>query len=549
MRTMRSILRASLVSAALFGAMATSVFAAANRVYHERTGNVTGGSCGVFASPLSPTSAQAYALKFRIEFQGFTDQARVYYTTDGSTPSGLRGVASGSSQVLTASYSCTYPDLSQGNQVVDVVSATIPAQAGGKTIKYIVEAWLASGGPDIFANSGTCAACTACVTASCADLFQYTVPADITPTPTKTFTPTVTPTFTAVPATPTPTATFTLTPTLTFTNSPTPSRTFTPAGPTVTATPTRTKTSIATATFTPTPPPTLTPTPPPTSTSTPTPTATLNPTPTGTPTLLVSSIAPTSGTSLGGTPVAITGSGFISGATVDIGGRPAAGVSVTSATRIDAFAPALPAGTLDTVVVTNPGVSFGALANGWFADFLDVPGGTTFHPFVEKLIRDSITAGCGAGNYCPGSSVTRAQMAVFLLRASSGPTYTPPACTTPVFGDVPCSSSFAPWIDELALRSVTVGCGGGNYCPNDAVTRGQMAVFLLRTKEGPTYTPPACTTATFTDVPCSSSLAPWIDELALRGITSGCGGGNYCPGSAVTRGQMAVFLVTTFSLP
>jgi hypothetical protein len=52
----------------------------------------------------------------------------------------------------------------------------------------------------------------------------------------------------------------------------------------------------------------------------------------------------------------------------------------------------------------------------------------------------------------------------------------------------------------------------------------------------------------FSDVPCSSGFARWIEELVLRGITVGCGGGNYCPASPVTRGQMAVFLVATFSL-
>jgi hypothetical protein len=53
----------------------------------------------------------------------------------------------------------------------------------------------------------------------------------------------------------------------------------------------------------------------------------------------------------------------------------------------------------------------------------------------------------------------------------------------------------------------------------------------------------------FNDVPCASNFAAWINELALRGITSGCGGGNYCPADPVTRGQMAVFLSATFSLP
>jgi hypothetical protein len=113
---------------------------------------------------------------------------------------------------------------------------------------------------------------------------------------------------------------------------------------------------------------------------------------------------------------------------------------------------------------------------------------------------------------------------------------------------VPCSSAYAAWIEELVDRGITAGCGGGNYCPAQAVTREQMAVFLLRTLEGSGYTPPSCTSPSFSDVPCSSPFARWIEELVLRGITAGCGGGNFCPANSVTRGEMAVFLVATFDI-
>jgi hypothetical protein len=52
---------------------------------------------------------------------------------------------------------------------------------------------------------------------------------------------------------------------------------------------------------------------------------------------------------------------------------------------------------------------------------------------------------------------------------------------TGLFLDVPCPSPFASWIEELAIESITGGCGGGNYCPANANTRGQMAVFLTKT--------------------------------------------------------------------
>ena len=75
-----------------------------------------------------------------------------------------------------------------------------------------------------------------------------------------------------------------------------------------------------------------------------------------------------------------------------------------------------------------------------------------------------------------------------------------------------------------------------------------MAVFLLRAKEGASFTPPACVTPVFADMPCSNPLAPWVNELAARGVTGGCGGGNFCPNNTVNRGQMAVFLSVNFGL-
>ena len=77
-----------------------------------------------------------------------------------------------------------------------------------------------------------------------------------------------------------------------------------------------------------------------------------------------------------------------------------------------------------------------------------------------------------------------------------------------------------------------------------------MAVFLVKTRErdgsGYSYAPPACTTPVFNDVPCDYWAAAWIDELYRRGITGGCGGGNYCPTTPVTRDQMAVFISATW---
>lgn len=179
--------------------------------------------------------------------------------------------------------------------------------------------------------------------------------------------------------------------------------------------------------------------------------------------------------------------------------------------------------------------------------FEDVPEWSPYHDFIETIHRLGITSGCAAGLFCPTNPVLREQMAVFLLRANDGPIYTPPpAQGPPMFLDV-TDGPYQAWIEEIARRQVTSGCGGGNYCPRDAVTRAQMAVFLLRTKEGALYSPPpAQLPPMFADV--SGPFQPWIEEIARRGITSGCGTGIYCPTSPVTREQMAVFLVRTFNL-
>jgi hypothetical protein len=181
--------------------------------------------------------------------------------------------------------------------------------------------------------------------------------------------------------------------------------------------------------------------------------------------------------------------------------------------------------------------------------FPDVPTGNMFYASIETLFHNGVTGGCFGGGYCPSSPVTRAQMAVFLLKSRFGAAHIPPPCTGAVFSDVDCGSPYDPWIEELAALGVTGGCGGDLYCPGNSVTREQMAVFLLKTRFGSAYTPPACTQQ-FDDVPCGGEFAPFINDLYARGITGGCSStpALYCPGSASNRGQMAVFLTKTFGL-
>jgi len=264
---------------------------------------------------------------------------------------------------------------------------------------------------------------------------------------------------------------------------------------------------------------------------------------------IIFSMAPGSGPPAGGTNTTISGMLFENGATVSVGGVAATNVSVTNPSTITATMPALAGGSLNAVTVTNPSGISGILPNGWIADFLDVPSAQQFYSFVTTLVRNGITVGIGGGNYGVDASTLRQQMAVFLLKAKYGVCYVPPPCTPGFFADVACPSTFANWIQDLATQGITGGCGGGNYCPQNPVRRDQMAVFLLKAKYGSSYVPPACVPpGVFPDVPCPGPFTDWIEQLAAENITGGCGGGNYCPASNNTRGQMAVFIVKTFSL-
>jgi hypothetical protein len=180
--------------------------------------------------------------------------------------------------------------------------------------------------------------------------------------------------------------------------------------------------------------------------------------------------------------------------------------------------------------------------------FLDVPAGDPFNPFVNNIAGNTITSGCGGGSFCPSGTLTREQMAVFLLRSKYGPNFTPPNATG-IFTDVPPSSGFARWIERNYLEEVMDSCGSGTFCPAGLVTRAKMAVFLIKSKYGSCFEPLAAT-GVFADVPPSDPDAKYIEKLYHDGVTSGCLSSplSYCPTSNLTRGQMAVFLVANYGI-
>ena len=177
-----------------------------------------------------------------------------------------------------------------------------------------------------------------------------------------------------------------------------------------------------------------------------------------------------------------------------------------------------------------------------------MPQDYVLHDAIVRVARAGITTGCGTGGFCPDAPVTRAQMAIFMLRAEHGVVYHPPPATGTVFADVAKTSFGSAWIEQFGAEGITKGCGGGNYCPTNTLTRGEMSVFVLRTLHGSGYLPPD-PAGVFADVPVSHPFARWIEQLAAEGITSGCGGSNFCPSDLVTRAHLSAFLARAFDLP
>ena len=157
---------------------------------------------------------------------------------------------------------------------------------------------------------------------------------------------------------------------------------------------------------------------------------------------------------------------------------------------------------------------------------------------IQRLFDSGVTSGCNATSYCPTNPVTRAQMGTFLARSAK----LMPSSSDP-FSDLGRAPLHRANISALADEGITGGCTATAFCPDRSVTRAQMATFLanalgLERQSG----------SRFADVPSSSTHAGAINAIADAGITMGCSTSNYCPNDQVSRAEMASFLVRAFKL-
>jgi len=189
--------------------------------------------------------------------------------------------------------------------------------------------------------------------------------------------------------------------------------------------------------------------------------------------------------------------------------------------------------------------------------YADVTYGHLAYTAVQLLANSGITEGCAGGNFCPDDIATRDLAAIWLVQAAEGGGYVPSSASGTVFGDVGVSDFAADWIEDAAAHQITTGCGGGNYCPQQALNKEQAALMLLKAKNGVGYTPPTAGSSPFYDVNIGSSVvfgdgdfaADWIVALYNQGYTQGCAVNAYCPREALTKAGFALMLARTFGLP
>ena len=165
---------------------------------------------------------------------------------------------------------------------------------------------------------------------------------------------------------------------------------------------------------------------------------------------------------------------------------------------------------------------------------------------IEAVAAQGITLGCNPpanDRFCPEDPVTRGQMAAFLARAR-------PMATAGADSFIDDDGHlFEDAIDRVASAGITLGCDppvNDRFCPDDRVTRGQMAAFMSRAQGL------SATNRDYFDDDEGSVFESAINRLRNAGITQGCnppGNDRFCPDRNITRGEMAAFLVRAFDLP
>jgi subtilisin family serine protease len=157
--------------------------------------------------------------------------------------------------------------------------------------------------------------------------------------------------------------------------------------------------------------------------------------------------------------------------------------------------------------------------------FQDVPPEHWAFPYIEAIYDARYISGCSTDPmlYCPDDPLTRAEVAVFLVRGVRGPDFVPSSSVEPVFLDVPQSEWYFKWINVLWQDGYTAGCQLDEplYCPLQYQTRAEGAVFFLRLLHGDDFEPPA-PVGLFADAPEQEWYAGWLEAAFNEGLLEPC---------------------------
>ena len=175
--------------------------------------------------------------------------------------------------------------------------------------------------------------------------------------------------------------------------------------------------------------------------------------------------------------------------------------------------------------------------------FADVPRDHWAYPAIEAGAQEGLWSGCADSprRFCPDDGASRAMAAAILGNAAG---LRPAAATGAVFSDVPSSHWAAGWIEAMHREGLVAGCGGGRFCPDDALTRSQLAALVT----GVAGHDPVAPRGAFSDVPDTHWAAGWIESARAHGIMSGCATGRFCPDAKATRAQLAAVVVSAFAI-
>lgn len=182
--------------------------------------------------------------------------------------------------------------------------------------------------------------------------------------------------------------------------------------------------------------------------------------------------------------------------------------------------------------------------------FGDVPLSHWANAYIEALYEAGYIAGCSTDPrlYCPDNIMTRAEVAVFVVRGVQGAGYLPPQPGTQTFTDLQLSSWAAKWVEELFTSGFTAGCNTDPlmFCPWQGNTRAQGSVFFLRMMNGVDYIPPEPDTQIFDDVPLGQWYTKWVHAAYEAGLLEPCqdtGAFLFCPNDPLTRDWAAFMMV------